>query len=170
MEDTTTMPSTELDTRFSDPDATPPDWESTRRTLETAQLFWLCTVRADGRPHATPLLAVWLDDAIYFCTGEDEQKAVNLRHNAHVMLMTGCNQWDAGMDVVVEGEAVEDTDPPTLQRLAVAWTTKWDGRWQFEPRNGRFHHDAGDAMVFSVTPVKVLAFGKGTFSHTRHQF
>ncbi len=27
------------------------------------------TVRPDGRPHVTPLLAVWADDALHFCTG-----------------------------------------------------------------------------------------------------
>ena len=25
-------------------------------------------------------------------------------------------------------------------------------------------------LVFAVVPTKVLAFGKGTFSHTRHDF
>jgi Pyridoxamine 5'-phosphate oxidase len=44
----------------------------------------------DGRPHVTPLVAVWLADAIYFGTGADEQKAHNLRANSHVVLMTEC--------------------------------------------------------------------------------
>ena len=37
-------------------------------------MSWLTTVRADGRPHVTPLVAVWLDDAIHFSTGPEEQK------------------------------------------------------------------------------------------------
>ena len=41
----------------------------------------LSTVRADGRPHVTPLVAVWLDGALYFCTGEGEQKERNIRRN-----------------------------------------------------------------------------------------
>ena len=86
-----TQPVTELDARFSDPAAVAADWDQTRRTLEGAELFWIATVRADGRPHATPLVAVWLDDAIYFATGFGEQKAVNLRTNQNVILMTGCN-------------------------------------------------------------------------------
>jgi nitroimidazol reductase NimA-like FMN-containing flavoprotein (pyridoxamine 5'-phosphate oxidase superfamily) len=63
------QPVTELDTRFSDRDAVATDWEETRRVLEEAELFWISTVRADGRPHVTPLVAVWLDGAIYFATG-----------------------------------------------------------------------------------------------------
>ena len=164
-------PTTALDQRFSDPDTEATTWPQTVRVLETAELFWITTVRADGRPHVTPLVAVWLDDAIHFCTGPDEQKALNLRTNPHVALTTGCNQWDSGLDVVVEGDAVPVTDDATLTRLAEAWALKWDGRWHFEARAGAFQHgDGGVALVFSVTPSKILAFGKGTFSHTRHRF
>src|SRR5215469_4539656 len=111
-------PKTTLDTIFSDPGATATSWEDTRQALATAELFWVATVRGDGRPHMTPLVAVWLDDALYFCTGESEQKAVNLRGNQNVILMTGCNQWDGGLDVVVEGQALRITDRGTLERLA----------------------------------------------------
>jgi general stress protein 26 len=164
-------PVTQIDERFSDPGAAATQWDETRQILETAELFWISTVRADGRPHVTPLVAVWLDGAIYFCTGANEQKAVNLRGNPHVVLTTGCNRWDAGLDVTVEGDAVQVTDDEVLQRLAAGWAGKWDGRWRFEAQDGRFRHeDGGDAPVFKVAPAKILAFGKGTFSHTRHRF
>jgi nitroimidazol reductase NimA-like FMN-containing flavoprotein (pyridoxamine 5'-phosphate oxidase superfamily) len=160
-----------LDPRFSDPGVVATDWDETRQALEAAELFWISTVRADGRPHVTPVVAVWLDGAIYFSTGDTEQKAINLRGNAHVILMTGCNSWDRGLDVVVEGKAVQITDDELLKRLAQAWAAKWDGRWRFEVRDGAFHHeDGGAALVFLVTPTKVLAFAKGAFSHTRYQF
>jgi nitroimidazol reductase NimA-like FMN-containing flavoprotein (pyridoxamine 5'-phosphate oxidase superfamily) len=135
------------------------------------QLFWISTVRGDGRPHVTPLVAVWLDDVIYFTTGPNEQKAVNLRGNPQVILMTGCNEWESGLDIVVEGEAVEVTDDNLLERLADAWRTKWDGRWNYEARDSAFRHDGGGtALVFAVQPAKVFAFSKGTFSQTRHRF
>jgi general stress protein 26 len=165
-----TGPTTALDARFSDPGTEPTSWAVTERALETAQLFWITTVRADGRPHITPLVAVWLDGALHFCTGAAEQKAVNLRGNPHVILSTGCNEWERGLDVVVEGDAVQVTDDGTLQRLADEWRTKWGGSWQFEARDGAFHHDPGVALVFAVAPTKVLAFGKGTFTHTSHRF
>ncbi|HEY5354506.1 MAG TPA: pyridoxamine 5'-phosphate oxidase family protein [Streptosporangiaceae bacterium] len=167
-----TTPVTIQDGRFSDPAAPATTWDATRRVLETAELFWISTVRADGRPHVTPLVAVWDEGALYFCTGDAEQKAVNLRANPHVVLTTGCNGWDGGLDVMVEGDAVPVTDDGTLDRLAAAWTTKWDGRWHFQVRDGAFRHTGGKepALVFAVTPAKVLAFAKGTFSHTRHRF
>jgi general stress protein 26 len=163
-------PTTSLDNRFSDPSATPTSWDDAVRVLETAQLFWITTVRTDGRPHVTPLVAVWLDGALHFSTGASEQKSVNLRAHPHVVLTTGSNAWDHGLDVVVEGDAVRVTDDDTLRRLAEAWRTKWDGRWQYDARDGAFHHEAGEALVYAVAPRKVLSFGKGTFSHTRHRF
>jgi hypothetical protein len=45
-------PATKLDTRFSDPDAVAAEWEETRRVLESAELFWISTVRADSRQRA----------------------------------------------------------------------------------------------------------------------
>jgi len=120
-------PVTEIDQRFSDPGAVATEWDQTRHVLETAELFWISTVRADGRPHVTPLVAVWLDGAVHFSTGEGEQKAANLRSNPHVVLTTGCNQWDAGLDVMVESDAVQVTDNDVLERAAAAWAAKWDG-------------------------------------------
>jgi general stress protein 26 len=173
-------PATTLDSRFSEPGASPTSWEDARRVLEEAQLYWLTTIRADGRPHVTPLVAVWLQDTIYFGTGADEQKAHNLRANPHVVLTTGCNQWDRGLDIVVEGDAVRTANETLLQQLAEAWAKKWDGQWKYEVHDGYLRRssgaaggaagEGGDAMVFSVLPTKILAFGKGTFTQTRHRF
>lgn len=166
-----TQPDTALDSRFSEPGQDAATWDDTRHVLEEAQLSWICTVRADGRPHLTPLVAVWLDGALYFSTGEGEQKAVNLRSNPHVLLLTGCHRWDEGLDVVAEGRAAQVTDEDLLTRLAQAWAQKWDGQWQYQVRDGSFWHPGGGkALVFEVRPAKVLAFAKGRFGQTRHSF
>lgn len=165
-------PVTTLDQRYSEPAAPATEWAETSRVLAGAELFWLTTVRADGRPHVTPLVAVWLDEALHFSTGATEQKARNLTASPHVILTTGCNGWQSGLDVVVEGDAVQISDEALLRRLAGAWTTKWDGSWQFQVRDGSFWHaEGGPALVFQVVPAKVLAFAKGEpFSHTTHRF
>jgi nitroimidazol reductase NimA-like FMN-containing flavoprotein (pyridoxamine 5'-phosphate oxidase superfamily) len=89
-------PLTELDERFSDPGAKATPWAKAQEVLETAQLSWVTTVRADGRPHVTPLVSVWLDDAVHFTTGPGEQKAVNLASNPHVVITTGCTGGTRG--------------------------------------------------------------------------
>lgn len=68
-------------------------------------MFWLSTVRHDGRPHVTPLAAIWLDGALHFCAGSQEQKAKNLESNQRCILTTGTSQLRSGLDVVVEGTA-----------------------------------------------------------------
>jgi nitroimidazol reductase NimA-like FMN-containing flavoprotein (pyridoxamine 5'-phosphate oxidase superfamily) len=75
------MPVTELHVGFSEEGARATDWAEGRRQIENAEVFWLSTVRPDGRPHVTPLLAVWFDGAMYFCTGPGERKAKNLGEN-----------------------------------------------------------------------------------------
>jgi general stress protein 26 len=176
-------PVTQLDERFSDPNTQPTTWAAAQEVLETAQLSWISTVRADGRPHVSPLVALWLDGTLHFSTGPTEQKAVNLANNPHVVVTTGGNAWDDGLDVMVEGEARRVTDRATLERLADGWRTKWDGSWQFEATDEGFRHMLGGvAFVFAVEPTKVLAFGRQrlsgpaedgmltsvAFTHTRH--
>src|SRR5579859_232786 len=164
-------PITTLDKRFSDPDAKATPWAETRKLLETAELFWLVTVRANGHPHVTPLVAVWLDEALHFCTGDTEQKAINLRSNPHVILAVGSLHWNAGIDIAVEGDAVQVTEEAKLKRLTSVWATKWDGRWKHQVCNGAFYGDDGTrVLVFSVKPIRVFAFAEGCFGQTRHQF
>src|SRR4051794_12934672 len=98
------QPTTELDARFSSAGASPIPWVEARTQLEKAEIFWLSTVRPDGRPHVTPLLSIWLEGALYFCTGADERKAKNLVHNTRCILTTGCNMLKQGLDLVIEGE------------------------------------------------------------------
>lgn len=145
-------PTIRLDDRFSDPGARPTDWATTREVLETAQISWLTTVRADGRPHVTPLVAVWLDGKLCFGTGATEQKCLNLTANPHVVLTTGRNSWDDGLDVMVEGEARRVTDRPTLERLAAAYLEKWDGSWKYEVGDDGLRQGGNDALIFAVEP------------------
>jgi nitroimidazol reductase NimA-like FMN-containing flavoprotein (pyridoxamine 5'-phosphate oxidase superfamily) len=168
---TGTQPVTELDARYSSPGATPVGWAQARERLREAQIYWLSTVRPDGRPHVTPLLAVWLDDALYFSTGPDERKARNLAHNQHCVLTTGCSDLDAGLDLVVEGDAVRVSDDAKLRRVADAVEAKYGADWHFDVREGAFHHpEGGRALVYEVAPVTAFGFGKGEFSQTRWRF
>ena len=74
---------------FSSPGAVPTSWVEGRKCVDDAELYWLSSVRPDGRPHVTPLLGVWLDGALFFCTGDTERKAKNLAANPYCILTTG---------------------------------------------------------------------------------
>jgi general stress protein 26 len=170
------MPTAHLDPRFSSPGATGPSWESVLAGLAGADLYWIVTVRRDGRPHVTPLLAVVLDGVAHFCTGPTEQKAKNLEHDPHCSLLTGCADRSESVDIVVEGTAVRVTDEARLQRLADEWLRKYGEYWRFVVQDGAFRHgsdslrgeDPGIAYVFEIVPGDVFAFGRGeTYSQTR---
>jgi nitroimidazol reductase NimA-like FMN-containing flavoprotein (pyridoxamine 5'-phosphate oxidase superfamily) len=173
------MTTGEIDTRYGDASATPPPWEAIERLLMEAQLYWIITVRADGRPHAVPLVGVWRDGAFAFCTGPDEQKQRNLDANPRVAVTTGstgANGWDSGKDVVVEGTAVRLTDTEALRGLAAAWFAKYGEDWEFAVRDEEFvelsHSGAGGgggAWVYQVRPSKVIVFGDA-HGQTRYRF
>jgi nitroimidazol reductase NimA-like FMN-containing flavoprotein (pyridoxamine 5'-phosphate oxidase superfamily) len=136
-------------------------------------VYWLSTVRPDGRPHVTPLLGVWLDGGLYFCTGPDERKAKNLSENLHCALTTGHNSLD-GLDLVIEGTAEGLSDPAELGRIADAYESKYGPH--FAAPNGTWS-GLGDAirraevLVYRVAPVTGFGFGKGAqFSQTRWGF
>src|ERR1700683_206036 len=117
-------PVTELGRPFSSENAGATAGKRGRQALEDAELFWLSTVRPDGRPHVTPLLGVWLDGALYFCTGPEERKAKNLSENLQCVLTTGRNTLE-GLDLVIEGMAERATDLAELARVADTYELKY---------------------------------------------
>lgn len=164
-----TEPATELNEGFSEPGVAPRPWAEVAEVLSNSEMFWLSTVRRDGRPHVTPLPAIWVDGMLHFCVGSREQKAKNLQSNPSCILAAGANQFRSGLDVVVEGTAAPVTGSAQLQRLAAMWKSKLD--WDFQVAGDGFRDPAGrTGLVFGVKPAKVLAFGKSPYSQTRYRF
>jgi nitroimidazol reductase NimA-like FMN-containing flavoprotein (pyridoxamine 5'-phosphate oxidase superfamily) len=163
------MTTGKIDPRYGDASATAPPWDEIERLLTDAQLYWIISVRADGRPHAVPLVGVWHDGAFAFCTGAEEQKQRNLDTNPQVAVTTGstgAHGWGTGKDVVVEGRAVRVTGTETLQALADAWFAKYGEDWRFEVRGDEFVElsdsgasTSGGARVYRVATAKVIVFG-----------
>ena len=172
------MPTGKIDPRYGDPTATAPPWEDIERILVDAQLYWIITVRVDGRPHAVPLVGVWHNGAFAFCTGVEEQKQRNVDLNPHVAVTTGSTGvggWDTGKDVVVEGTVARVTDAEALRELADAWYAKYGEDWKFAVRGQEFvelSHSGGStgggARVYRVDAAKVIAFGDAHGQTTYH--
>jgi pyridoxine/pyridoxamine 5'-phosphate oxidase len=110
--------------------------------LERCRNFWLSTVRADGRPHAMAVWAVWLDGALYFSTAVGSRKARNLAHAAQCVVTTE----RADEAVVVEGVARRETGAPLLARVSRVYETKY--ALGYPP----------DSAVFAVRPRVVFGF------------
>ena len=162
-------PTAEVNTDYSEPGAAAVPWADVHGVLAKSEMFWLSTVRGDGRPHVTPLPAIWLDGVLHICTGDQEQKAVNLMANPNCVLTTGTNQLHSGLDVIVEGVAERVTDRARLVRLAALWKSKLD--WDFQVGEDAFRDgDGRTGLVFGVVPAKVLSFGKDPYVQTRYRF
>jgi Pyridoxamine 5'-phosphate oxidase len=168
-------PVTDLDPNFSSPGRTAVPWMEAEQQLQKAEVFWISTVRPEGRPHTVPLIGVWLDGALYFATSVGERKEKNLASNAQVTITTGCNLLSEGLDIVVEGEAVVVGEDATRRRVSDAYAAKYGEGWRFPVNNDGIR-------FFEVTPTKAFGFGRdepreswgappaGGFSQTRWWF
>jgi PPOX class probable F420-dependent enzyme len=140
--------------------ATP--WSEVASTLEGAELYWLTTVRADGRPHVTPLIGVWHDDALWFSSSLESRKAVNLAHDGRCVLTTD----DARNPVIVEGDAERVDDRDVLASFNDAVNEKYDTSYSVD------FYDPATNGVWRVRPS--WAFGlvghDFTGSPTRWEF
>ena len=139
-----------IDRRYSDERAGPVAWTDAEARLAAAELAWIVTVRADGRPHATPMVPLMDDGKLYFHTGSNEVKYVNLMANPHVLVLVGDTEWDCGLDVSVEGIAAPVTDGAKVEHLAELYGKRWDGGWQLEVKDG--------ALVPRVPGVELVFF------------
>lgn len=158
---------------FSSPGAQPTPWPSALALLGEAEVFWLSTVRPDGRPHVTPLLAAWSLGGLCFTTGGQERKALNLEHNPHCALTAGTNAL-TGVDVVIEGLASVVDERSEREQAVAAFEQKY-GAHLTSPEGSWFRLGeaviAGDTRLYRVAPTVGFAFGKlPTASQTRYSW
>ena len=122
-------------------------WSWAVERLASAHNYWFSTTRPDGRPHAMPGWAVWLDGVLYFEGSPQTRRARNLAVNPAIVVHLEC-----GNEVVIlEGQAraAGRPDRALAERLAAAFAAKyaqtddyrpapdqWDngGLWAMRPR------------------------------------
>ena len=99
-------------------------WSWAVERLAAARNYWVCTTRADGRPHTAPVWGLWLDDALWFSTARASQKGRNLAREPSLVA-----HLESGDEtVILEGEAEDVRDPAALGRFADAYAEKYDFR------------------------------------------
>lgn len=133
-------------------------WSHAEKRLERAHNYWICSTRPNGRPHAMPVWGLWLDGALYFSTARASRKGLNLARNPAVSV-----HLESGDDVVIlEGQAREISDEPTIARIDVGYRAKYKmPLWQI-PEN----------VIFGVRPRVVLSWTEKNFPKdaTRWEF
>jgi Pyridoxamine 5'-phosphate oxidase len=135
-------------------------WDEARSRLAEQLFFWFATRRPDGQPHVRPVLTVVVDGTLYTTTSPAARKSRNLERDPRCSITAST----AGLDLVVEGIATKVTDAPTLQRVADAYTSKYE--WPATVRDGAFDAPYGAPTagpppyeVHEITPVVAYGFG-----------
>ncbi len=135
-------------------------WSHVTDHMVEAQNYWVCTVSPDGRPHATPVWGLWLDDRLYFGGSPQTRRNRNLAQNPAV-----CIHLESGSDVIIlHGDAHElrAPDQSLVTRLIEASKKKYG----YAPKP----EDYGAAGTFVFQPHWVLAWKQFPKDATRWQF
>ncbi len=99
------------------------DWAHVQERMTNAKVYWVCTASRDGKPHATPVDGVWLNDKLYFGGDPSTRRNRNLDANPAVSI-----HLEEGYNVVIlEGDALplEKPAPEFALRLANASNDKY---------------------------------------------
>lgn len=96
-------------------------WAWVCERLEATRNYWLATVKPDGAPHAMPVWAIWLEDALVFSTSPKSRKGRNLARDSRAAVLV---EQDDDV-VVLEGEVEEITLEP---HVAEVYAAKYDYR------------------------------------------
>jgi hypothetical protein len=106
-------------------------WSWAVEQLEQSKNYWFCTTRPDGRPHAMPAWAVWLNDALYFDGSPETRRGRNLARNPSISV-----HLESGDHVVIlEGEALaaDRPTPELAQGLVAAFEKKYGVSHDYHP-------------------------------------
>lgn len=98
-------------------------WAHVSERMAQANNYWVCTVSSDGRPHATPVDGLWLDERLYFGGSPQTRRYRNLVANP-----AACVHLESASDVVIlQGmvRVLRDVDRALALRLSEASVRKY---------------------------------------------
>ncbi len=135
-------------------------WSHVQQRMSESRAYWVCTVSPDGRPHATPVDGLWLDDELYFGGDPSTKRNRNLAANPAL-----CVHLESGFDVVILHGDVQERkgiDRALAEQLADASMKKYG----YAPRPEDYQ--SGGVQV--VRPRVVFAWKAFPKDVTRWEF
>jgi len=135
-------------------------WTHVSERMGRAKHYWICTVSPDGRPHATPVDGLWVDNRLYFGGSAKTRRNRNIKANSAVTI-----HLDSGTDVVIlhgNADELRAPDDALISRLIEASERKYG----YAPRPEDFA--AGGTYVFQ--PQTVFAWKQFPNDATRWNF
>lgn len=138
-------------------------WSWARQRLAEASVYWVASVRPDGRPHVTPIWGAWVDEAFWMEGGRRTRRFRNLAQNPGVVVSI-----ERGDDVVmVEGDAEQlaELDEGLVQRLLAGYAKyRSSHEYEADPANWQ------GGGIWCVRPHKALGWGSFPADATRWTF
>ena len=141
--------------------ATTPDgqlpWSWVIERLTSSRNYWICTTRADGRPHAMPVWGLWLTDAIVFSTDPASIKGRNLAARPELVV-----HLESGDETVIaEGRA----ERLTADELPIDFVAAYEAKYGH-------HVDTSNPMFgfYRLRPSRVLAWREADFPTSATRF
>lgn len=101
-------------------------WSAARARWEQAKVYWICSMRPDGRPHVSPVWGVWVDDTLYFDGSPETRRMRNIAANPHIAVHLDSDS--AGNEAfMIEGvaRAVQKPERALAERIAAAYRAKY---------------------------------------------
>lgn len=140
-------------------------WADIEARLVAAQVYWLATVRPDGRPHVVPRWGVWLSGRFYYDGAPTTRHARNLAKNPAVSL----NLEDGTQSVIVEGTSVPTSAPAVgLGEALAAAFAKYHAAG-YAPKADSWAGEQGGGLSV-LTPQRALAWFSFPTDATRFRF
>lgn len=127
------------------------DWSWAVERLIASRNYWVITADGSGRPHASPVWGLWLDDALVFGTSPDSRKAKNLIRDPRVVV-----HLESGDEVVVLEGKIERG--PIDDGIADIYKEKYD-----------FRPEPGEGW-FWLRPSSALAWTESEYPKTATRF
>jgi nitroimidazol reductase NimA-like FMN-containing flavoprotein (pyridoxamine 5'-phosphate oxidase superfamily) len=124
-------------------------WSHVSERMTEALHYWVSTVTPDGRPSATPVDGIWLDERLYF-GGSTE----TLRHRNLTANPSACVHLESAKDVVIlHGRAVELKG--MSRNLAVRLSEASNKKYGYGFKPDQYEKTPG---IFEFRPRRVLAW------------
>jgi len=133
-------------------------WEWVDTQMQQSRNYWVCTTRPDGRPHATPVWGIWLDNVLYFGSAKTAVKSRNIAHDNHVVV-----HLESGDDtLIIEGVLIADIDSTHLKQLIKAYAKKYPSY----PTPNEEDEEDTSAIWYRLVPHKIMTWLENDFLNT----
>ena len=125
------------------------------RLVELERVARVATAGADGMPHLVPVCHVVADGKIYFASGADGKKVLNVRANPRVAITVDLysEAWSALKGVMVQGTAALIEAGPRFRKVRAFLYRKYP----------QYPDDAAlgesDSVIVEITPTRVFSWG-----------